>query len=434
MDPEIFKEEIFCQMTLGLCPPALFAGILMMTYGDSVVSAILFVFVFLSLICYFLFKKLGKLNVILLLYLLQMFVVIAIGSAYSGGMLGPFIYGFIIFPVICTFFLSSKNATIMCIISLGVIQLIRFEILKIENIFNINYFKIHLLFFELMVFAVFILACIFKNVNKRYGELALISARKAEDHLVSLKETQNHLVQAAKLTSLGTMAAGMCHELNNPLVGVKGFAQIMMRNQSLDENARRHVELILKASAKMEKIINHLRLFSRETKEDDWGPIDLAKPIEGSIILLGQQLREANITVKIDYEEKAIIYGENNLLESIFQNFLTNSRDAFEDIKDDRSKLIMIKIQSDHDKKVILVYTDNATGIPDEVIDHMYEPFFTTKEAGRGTGLGMSIAHGIVKQHQAEIMVESKENEGTKFTIIFPPYSDKAVEQTTKSA
>jgi len=235
------------------------------------------------------------------------------------------------------------------------------------------------------------------------------------------KQIEKQLAQSAKLASLGTLGAGIAHELNNPLVGVRGYAELIMVEQGASDRVVDLARKVIKASDRMQKIIKHLRSFAADTSENDRENFNINETINNSLTLLKQQLHlhAINIDVKLD-ANLPLIFGDASSIESIFQNLLANARDAFKDVTDDREKLISITSITTSSSQVEIVFRDNADGIPDDIIKSIFDPFFTTKEVGQGTGLGLSISHGIVSDHSGTIVVTSEPGEGSVFTIVLP--------------
>ncbi|MFQ5709140.1 MAG: response regulator [bacterium] len=240
-----------------------------------------------------------------------------------------------------------------------------------------------------------------------------------------LKETQAQLVQAGKLAALGTLGAGVAHELNNPLTVVSAEA-----DELLDAVADGYYdELLVAVSAKnikshaqrMRLIVDHIRQFARDDKNSGWSKISINDPIKDSLILLQTQLQNLGIEVVLRLTREPVkIWAHPNKLESVFQNLITNARDAFEQVTDGRQKKIIILTRLSENNKIVVRFKDNAGGMPAHVLKNIFNPFFTTKDVGNGTGLGLSIAHSNIKEHGGEITVRSREGKGTEFTMTFP--------------
>jgi signal transduction histidine kinase len=253
------------------------------------------------------------------------------------------------------------------------------------------------------------------------GELSLIV--RAVD-ITGRLEQEAQLVQAGKMATLGEMATGIAHEINQPLSSIKlgadFFSKMISRGQKIPE------EHLLKVgrniSQQVERatvIINHLRDFGRRT-DFRLSPVDINEPIRGVFTLIGQQLRLREIEVDLILEEDLPpVLATKNQLEQIFLNLVTNARDAIEQKGERGQRKITITTARDGERVVAGVY-DTGAGMSAPVKEKIFEPFFTTKEAGKGTGLGLSITYNLVKDFNGEIEVESEAGVGTAFRISLP--------------
>ena len=265
--------------------------------------------------------------------------------------------------------------------------------------------------------------CLFMdNTQRKKAETSLKEAYE------ELKKTQAQLIQSGKLASIGELASGVAHELNQPLMVIRGMAQLIQRN--FRKNHLNHDELmtqldpIVRNSKRMMNIINHLRTFSRQAKEK-FEPVDVNNTIEGSLLMVGEQLRLRNIDLKLELmEDLPKVSGNVNQLEQVILNLLTNARDAIEALGAGSKRIGVIKISTgisveDGDWVEILV-RDTGEGITGEDLKRIFEPFFTTKEVGDGTGLGLSISYGIIKDHHGTIDVAETGVGGTTFRLRLP--------------
>lgn len=256
-----------------------------------------------------------------------------------------------------------------------------------------------------------------QKVTERTSEL-MRANEKLTENMDTLRKTQRQLLQSAKMASVGALAAGVAHELNNPLAVISGYPELLASEgcRPADERFTR-----IQASVdRMQGIISHLRVFSRDSSEDKRMTLDISRPISNAVALARPELALAGIHVHIDLEHRSsLILGDGVQIESIFQNLLLNSRDAFKSVPDRRGKSITIKTWAE-DNTLHVYYSDNATGISDEVLEHIFEPFFTTKEAGHGTGLGLAIVHEIVDQHGGQITARNLPPQGINFLLDFP--------------
>ena len=247
-----------------------------------------------------------------------------------------------------------------------------------------------------------------------------------------LKRTQSQLVQSGKLASIGELAAGVAHELNQPLMIIRGHAQLTQRNIAkgkVDIGAvSKQLEPIERNTKRMMNIIDHLRTFSRQSKAE-FQPVDINQAIEDSFLMIGEQLRLRNIRVEKNLDAHLPkIKGETNQLEQVFLNLITNARDAITGRAQDtppeegREDFITITTQMSaaNDQRVEILFKDSGGGITEEDRGNIFDPFFTTKEVGKGTGLGLSISYGIISDHGGEIEIARTGPEGTTFRVSLP--------------
>lgn len=254
-----------------------------------------------------------------------------------------------------------------------------------------------------------------------------------------LREKDAQLIQSGKLATLGELATGIAHEINQPLGGISLITQglIMAKSRGKLENSLLDNKLksIMEQIDRINNIITHLKTFARQT-DNILVETDVRKPLLDVFKLIGQQLVNKEIDVVLDIPDSVpIIMAEHNRLEQIFLNLLSNARDALEDMED-RVRILSVsdelpeKLQNWHKKIVVKVYAqnqelvmefqDNATGIAPDIINKIFDPFYTTKEIGRGTGLGLSITYGIVRDFNGIIQIESTQDEGSTFILKFP--------------
>jgi histidine kinase len=251
-----------------------------------------------------------------------------------------------------------------------------------------------------------------------------LAARLAELES-ELHEVKAHLAQAGKLATLGTMGASIAHELNNPLTVVSAEADELLdaidNNRLDDELTTLAAHNIKKCAERMRHIIDHIRKYSRDEKASPWEKLDINESIKDSLIILKAELKNSDIETDISFNESLPrIWGHANKLESVFQNIISNAKDALLKINNATRKKISITTAQDDQNNIVVTISDNGCGMPKKVQARIFKPFYTTKEAGSGTGLGMSIAQDIVKEHKGRILLESSPGRGTSFTLIFP--------------
>jgi histidine kinase len=245
-------------------------------------------------------------------------------------------------------------------------------------------------------------------------------------------ETEQQLLQASKMATLGEMATGVAHELNQPLAVMESASSFLLRKLKKEEKIEdEHLQLMAeKITANVDratKIINHLREFGRKT-DVSLEKVQVNHLLTRAHELLSQQLKVRGIEVVWQLAEKIpAIKADPARLEQVFINLLLNARDAIEEklstalIKKGFEK-ITLRTSSDGDKVTVEV-ADTGNGIPKDQLDKIFEPFFTTKSIGKGTGLGLSISYGIIKDCGGNIQVRS--GKGARFIIEFPILHDK---------
>ncbi len=241
--------------------------------------------------------------------------------------------------------------------------------------------------------------------------------RSINKMLDTIESKQQQLVQSEKLAAIGKVTAGIAHEINNPLNNISLTAEVLledMENMTCDER-REMINDILVQAERARDIVHHLLQFSRMKKSTLREKVDLAELIENTLALLKNELKITHTKVKTKVEKGvATIFGNPNQLQQVLVNIILNAIQAM----GERGSLeISLRVDKET-KKAYLSVKDNGPGIPDEVLKHILEPFYTTKKDG--TGLGLSVSYGIIKEHKGEIHIDSKKGEGTTVTIELP--------------
>lgn len=296
-----------------------------------------------------------------------------------------------------------------------------------------------------------------KHVSHRINHLDIPGKRRIVIHSLSdvtlsiLAEKQKsdyerQLVHASKLASLGTMGAGVAHELNNPITVIKGNME-HVRKELLATVGESHalvgmVDKVLKHVGRMRTIADQLRIFSRkEPKQEEWSVVSVERLIQDALELQRHLLSGSQIDLKVEISEPSpLLFVNPTNLESVIQNLVGNAYDAHlmrrgkyvervdrpeaskvKPIEIEPSRpFIKIQVLATMNERVIIEFTDNAGGIPASVINQIFDPFFTTKEPGKGTGLGLALVQSIVTAHKGQVTCESKEGYGTVFRIDLP--------------
>jgi len=226
--------------------------------------------------------------------------------------------------------------------------------------------------------------------------------------------TSRQIGQSAKLASIGRLAAGIAHEINNPLTGVLTFAHLLRQKATMDDQSKEDIDVIVRETTRVREIVQGLLNFARESPPQKQS-LDINEVLSQTMTLVRSQKEFHKITV----EEKLgtnlpYILGDKNQLQQVFLNLSLNACEAME-------KGGSLSITTSYsDGKVRIAFHDSGCGIKQEHMERIFDPFFTTKPVGKGTGLGLSVSYGIIEQHGGSIEVESEEGKGSTFTIILP--------------
>jgi len=231
-----------------------------------------------------------------------------------------------------------------------------------------------------------------------------------------LERTQVQLLQAEKMASLGKMAAGVAHQLNNPLSGIILYTKLVMEEYDLPREAIEDLERVLDDSERAKETVKELLEFARQTNHE-MKPQDINEIISRTIFLLENQSIFHNITIEKNLADNLPwIRGDAQQLNHVFMNIILNAADALEGT----GVLSLTSWFSAEKNTICIEVTDTGPGIADDVMPHIFEPFYTTKEQGKGTGLGLSMVYGILESHGGSIWAESEVGSGTKFHIELP--------------
>jgi len=242
-----------------------------------------------------------------------------------------------------------------------------------------------------------------------------------------LEKTQIQLLQSEKMASLGKLAAGVAHQLNNPLGGITLFARLMMEEYELEEGARKDLNRILKDAERCRDTVKELLEFARQTRHE-MRPLDINRAITRTLFLLENQTLFQNIEIVRQLStDVPSVRGDTQQVNHMFMNIILNAAQAMEG----RGTLSVSTRLSDNGERVVIEITDTGPGIPQDTLPHIFEPFFTTKEEGQGTGIGLSLVYGIVENHDGQIRAVNNTPCGTRF-IIELPLSNSEDEENTR--
>jgi len=254
-----------------------------------------------------------------------------------------------------------------------------------------------------------------------------------------LAEAQARLIQSEKLAAVGELAAGIAHELNNPLAGIYAFLQVFVgrvRSRGLrglsEEETLGFQENLVHVEREIQRcksIIGSLLSFAR-VSEKDFSLVNLNMIIKETLAFAQSNLRKSNVRIRTHLDENIpSILGNPNELQQVCLNIIVNAGKAMPEGGD-----LVIKTGTENDRRSVYVsVSDSGCGIEEENLERIFDPFFTTSRPGEGTGLGLSISYSIVREHRGEILVQSKVGEGTTFTILLP-FAVEAKEDSTATA
>ncbi len=233
-----------------------------------------------------------------------------------------------------------------------------------------------------------------------------------------LKMTQKQLAQSEKMASLGQLAAGVAHEINNPLTGVLFYASLLLERSDIDESMKEDLGYILEDTNRCKEIVKSLLVYSRSSGAKK-NIVQLNDIVKQSLDLIRDQQKFRNITIKKDLSnEMMLIHADSSKLNQVVINLVINAVDAM----DGAGTITLTTYKEKSIGKVFLEVKDTGQGISHENLSKIFDPFFTTKEVGKSTGLGLSIVHGLVEEHGAKISVKKTNSQGTTFVIEFPMY------------
>ncbi|OFY09108.1 MAG: hypothetical protein A2X11_02420 [Bacteroidetes bacterium GWE2_42_24] len=268
-----------------------------------------------------------------------------------------------------------------------------------------------------------------KRFEYELKELNYNLETRVVEELRRTEKQQNKLIQKSKIESLGQLAAGMAHEINQPLGGISMSLENILLKQNranlTDDYLVQKIEQCFENISRIKQIIDHIRTFSRDQQNSILERVNLLDAISNTLLLIEAQFKNHHIQLEINHIEDSLYFNGNKYkLEQVILNLLSNAKDALEE----KEKLT-------HNKKlekkviinclregafIIMTVADNGTGIEQDKLDNLFEPFYTTKATNKGTGLGLSIVYGIIKEFNGNINIDSTMGEGTVVEIILP--------------
>jgi len=381
---------------------------------------------------------------------------------FSGGAENPFIYFYLFHVIVASMLLPRAEVWIVGLVAylmfLSVVALEYFEWLphyQLIGLFqtsryqNILYLSVASLGLVITMGTTIYLSCaIVHSLRERESKLVLTrnvlekKSMELEEANIKLMERQKQLVQSEKLASMGQLVSGIAHEINNPIQFIQGNMQILREAISdilpvLDERAekdgdlkiarlkypffRNQVQVLLKDMAdgaeRIADIVKDLKTFARRDDGRRDEAVDLNRVVESSIRLVHNKIKRFGVTLDLS-EDLPRLRGSAIQLEQVVVNTLINAAEA---LSEQENAAIRIVTRAEADgRQARLSISDNGPGMTDQVKDRLFDPFFTTKQRTGGTGLGMSITYGIIRDHGGTIEVDTRVGEGTTFHYILP--------------
>jgi PAS domain S-box-containing protein len=242
----------------------------------------------------------------------------------------------------------------------------------------------------------------------------LLSAIEYTKDITEQQRLQEQLIQSEKLAGIGVLASGVAHEINNPLSGIIGMAEIALEEEDPSKK-KGYLMDILECGQRIQEIVKGLRSYSRAAKKEELSRVDLNGILEESLKMVQLAVKASSAEVIKDFQCVEKIQANVGEIQQVFTNLITN---AFQAIDGKGGKLGLSTRSTDDSVEVKV--SDNGKGIPHKYLNQIFDPFFTTKNPGEGTGLGLNIVYRIVSKYEGTIDVESNERIGTTFTIKFP--------------
>ena len=237
-----------------------------------------------------------------------------------------------------------------------------------------------------------------------------------------LRQTQAQLLQSEKLAAMGRLTSQIAHELNNPLYGIMNTLELVKTEIPPENRRRKILDMALSETERLAELLRKMLTFSKPDQEE-WQPVDFNEILDEILLLHEKQLQECSIKIATDFDpELARVFASKNQMRQVILNLISNARDAMPE-----GGTLSVTTRN-RDSSIHVAVSDTGIGVKEENISKIFDAFFTTKGAVKGVGLGLSVCYGFIKDHGGDILVESKLDSGTTFTIVLPMhvYSEDA--------
>jgi signal transduction histidine kinase len=346
---------------------------------------------------------------------------------FFGGVESPFLFFYVFHAIVGSMLLSRAEAALLgsitCCLFVLVAGLECYAVLphyqlggplsqsSYQNHAHIAVVSISLA--ATLFFVIYMTSSIVGGLHSRQRELVLTQ------RLLEKRSEEMH--KSERLAMIGRLAAGVAHEINNPLGGIMLFSNLLLRKAPAAGTERENLERICSEAKRCQKIVQGLLDFARH-REPKAEPVDIHEVLDKTLQLVENQAMFQKIETVKDYRKGGrLVRVDPSQIEQVFINLLFNAVEAMKG----KGRLTISTQSVDRGKGIQISITDTGCGIPEEYMERLFEPFFTTKGVGEGTGLGLSISRGIVENHGGKIWATSKVGQGTTFSIRLPAIQDR---------
>jgi two-component system NtrC family sensor kinase len=277
-----------------------------------------------------------------------------------------------------------------------------------------------------------------KDGDVRTIQVTYSTPQKDEEVLCVIRDVtdqkmlQEQLIQSEKMSAIGQLVSGVAHELNNPLAGISAFAQLLLTEKRFPPDQRTAAEMIYAEARRASRIVQNLLTFARQHKPERTAT-SINQVLDDTLELRGYELRVRGIEVERDYEDGLPeTMADAHQLQQVFLNLITNAEQAMEKRQRDAQRLTVRTSRSGTVNRIEV--EDTGPGIPPNLIERIFNPFFTTKPTGSGTGLGLSISLGIVREHEGRIWAENAPTGGARFVVELPVVAPRGSDDLSRVA